>query len=92
MKKSYISNDYLCVGIQHTFLSRWLIGFVASFVTRLSFSIVRETTGDFFWLFSSALLLCGVCLTLLAKLESGMMKVSLGVGSLPAGSTRFLPG
>ena len=23
---------------------------------------------------------------------SGMMKVSLGVGSLPAGSTRFLPG
>ena len=56
--KSRISNDYLCVGIQHTFLSRWLIGFVASFVTRLSFSIVRETTGDFFGF--SALLCCCV--------------------------------
>ncbi len=51
--------------------------------------LVQYGTGDFFpfWLFSSSL-----CLTLLAKLESGMMKVSLGVGSLPAGSTRFLPG
>ena len=50
--------------------------------------LLQYSTGDsFFWLFSSSL-----CLTLLAKLESGMMKVSLGVGSLPAGSTRFLPG
>ena len=69
-----------------------LIGFVvASFVTRLSyyyyFSTVQVIRFFPFWLFSSSL-----CLTLLAKLESGMMKVSLGVGSLPAGSTRFLPG
>ena len=64
---------------------------VASFVTRLSyyyyFSTVQVIRFFPFWLFSSSL-----CLTLLAKLESGMMKVSLGVGSLPAGSTRFLPG